>query len=109
MAGWVISKGLVNCVTVASPLARRARIARRVGSAMAVNAASRLNDSCIRHTLYKCTFIVKERFAAEMWNSRQRGQAQQMISTVGRERTQLDTDNPLRHRLAISLPAGRGV
>src|SRR2546425_9626716 len=31
-AGWVISKGSASSMTVASPRARRARIARRVGS-----------------------------------------------------------------------------
>ena len=37
-----MAKGLANSPTVASPLARRARIARRVPSARAPNVASRL-------------------------------------------------------------------
>jgi hypothetical protein len=41
MAGWVMANGWASSVTVASPRARRARIALRVGSAMAEKAASR--------------------------------------------------------------------
>src|SRR5215475_2119789 len=58
MAGCVIANGFANCVTVASPLARRARMARRVGSARAVKAASRLS---IRISLYKHILIVKRK------------------------------------------------
>src|SRR6266542_1809187 len=36
MAGWEIAKGLASSPTVASPCAKRARIARRVGSASAL-------------------------------------------------------------------------
>ena len=45
MAGWVIWKGSVSSLTVAAPAARRARMARRVGSARAANVASRRADS----------------------------------------------------------------
>src|SRR6202035_2550336 len=65
MAGCVISNGSANSLTVASPLARRARIARRVGSAKAEKAASRL---CIRYNLYKLVFIVKQNFAPSTEN-----------------------------------------
>ena len=41
MAGCVIANGAASSITVASPEARRARIARRVGSASAENAVSR--------------------------------------------------------------------
>jgi hypothetical protein len=41
MPGWLIAKGLASYVTDASPVASRARIARRVGSASAANVASR--------------------------------------------------------------------
>src|SRR5581483_1103824 len=57
MAGCVISNGFANSVTVASPLARRARIARRVGSARAEKVASR--SAFISYTLYKLFLIVK--------------------------------------------------
>ena len=40
MAGWLISNGAASSITVASPLASRARIARRVGSASAANVRS---------------------------------------------------------------------
>ncbi len=57
--------GSANSLTVASPLARRARIARRVGSAKAEKAASRL---CITYSLYKSVFIVKQNFAPSTEN-----------------------------------------
>src|ERR1700727_169424 len=60
IAGCVISNGSANSLTVASPLARRERIARRVGAAKAEKAASRL---CIRETLYKYFIIVKKNSA----------------------------------------------
>jgi len=41
IAGWVIANGLARSVTDASPDARRARIARLVGSASAAKVASR--------------------------------------------------------------------
>src|SRR3974390_792076 len=56
IAGCVISNGSANSLTVASPLARRARSARRVGSAKAEKAASK-DD--ISDTLYKWYIIVK--------------------------------------------------
>jgi hypothetical protein len=40
IAGWLMWNGAANSVTVASPDASRARIARRVGSADAANVAS---------------------------------------------------------------------
>ena len=48
--GCVIAKGSASSMTVASPLASRERIARRVGSPRAEKAASRLVISC---NLYK--------------------------------------------------------
>ena len=39
IAGWLSANGAASSVTVASPLASRARIARRVGSARAANVA----------------------------------------------------------------------
>ena len=60
MAGCVISNGLANSVTVASPLARRARIARRVGSAKAEKAASSV--AFISYSLYKPHLIVNRMF-----------------------------------------------
>src|SRR5579871_4618524 len=56
IAGCVISNGSANSLTVASPLARRARIARRVGSANAEKAASK---EYITVCLYKRRVIVK--------------------------------------------------
>jgi len=53
LAGCVISKGSASSITVASPLASRARIARRVGSAKAAKAASRFNPKFISINLYK--------------------------------------------------------
>ena len=48
IAGMVISNGLASSVTEASPEVRRARIARRVGSASAAKTALRLSDAiCI--------------------------------------------------------------
>ena len=41
MAGMLISNGSARSVTVASPVDRRARIARRVGSASAANVVLR--------------------------------------------------------------------
>lgn len=41
IAGWVILKGAANSITVVSPTASRARMARRVGSLRAANLASR--------------------------------------------------------------------
>ena len=41
MAGMLMSNGSASSVTVASPYDRRARIARRVGSARAANVALR--------------------------------------------------------------------
>src|SRR3981189_2316619 len=46
MAGCVTSNGSANSITVASPDARRARIARRVGSASAAKAPSRFGMPC---------------------------------------------------------------
>ena len=40
MAGWLTAKGSASSVTEASPFIRRARIARRVGSARALKVAS---------------------------------------------------------------------
>jgi chorismate mutase len=51
-------------LTVASPLARRARIARRVGSAKAEKAESRFSPTFISKILYKCFLIVNERLIA---------------------------------------------
>ena len=42
-AGWLIANGFASSSTVASPCASRARIARRVGSASAEKAASRVS------------------------------------------------------------------
>src|SRR5260370_30522812 len=61
IAGCVISKGLASSITVASPLARRARIARRVGSAKAEKKGSRFSVFDISNTLYKVYLIVKEK------------------------------------------------
>src|SRR5712692_7437273 len=65
IAGCVTWKGSASSITVASPLARRARMARRVGSAKAEKAASRL---CIGHSLYKPRLIVKQNFITFMGN-----------------------------------------
>src|SRR5579871_214621 len=59
IAGCVISNGLANSLTVASPRASRANIARRVGSARAANEAFRAND--ISDNLYKYRVIVKQK------------------------------------------------
>ena len=64
MAGCVISNGSANSLTVASPLARRARIARRVGSAKAEKAESRFSPVFISITLYKYFITVKGRLIA---------------------------------------------
>src|ERR1700733_1478858 len=61
IAGCVISKVAASSITVASPLARRARIARRVGSAKAEKAASRFDTECITESLYKEMIICKEK------------------------------------------------
>src|SRR5438309_11022076 len=50
-AGWLIRKGFASCITPASPEARRARIARRVGSARAAKVWSRR----VALTLYRTT------------------------------------------------------
>src|SRR5260370_36765577 len=52
MAGWLIGNGLASWVTDASPDARRARMARRVGSASAANVASRRWEVFITTQLY---------------------------------------------------------
>src|ERR1700730_14380608 len=57
IAGCVISKGADSSITVASPLARRARIARRVGSAKAEKAAARFTFLFISLSLYKLLLI----------------------------------------------------
>jgi hypothetical protein len=44
IAGWLIANGAASSVTVASPDASRARIARRVGSASAANVESSSSD-----------------------------------------------------------------
>src|ERR1035438_3936328 len=56
IAGCVILNGPANSITVASPLARRASMARLVGSAKAANAAS---SPSISIRLYKYLLIVK--------------------------------------------------
>lgn len=43
MAGMVMSNGAASSVTVASPCARRASIARRVGSAKALKVLSKVS------------------------------------------------------------------
>src|SRR5690606_28001 len=53
IAGCVMSNGAHNSPTLASPRARRVRIARRVGSASASNVASSVTGSCISTILYK--------------------------------------------------------
>src|SRR5687768_11728295 len=53
MAGWLISNGLASSVTVASPVASRARIARRVGSARAAKVRSRRSEACITVEFHK--------------------------------------------------------
>src|ERR1700676_4655630 len=65
IAGCVISNGSANSLTVASPLARGARIARRVGSAKEEKEAWRL---FITYNLYKYSFIVKQNFAPSTEN-----------------------------------------
>jgi hypothetical protein len=50
MAGWLIANGADSSVTDAAPVASRARIARRVGSARAANVASS-RDSALFITL----------------------------------------------------------
>jgi len=62
IAGCVISKGLPAHHS-RFPLARRARIARRVGSAKAEKAASRFNVSDISNILYKRLLMVKRKSA----------------------------------------------
>src|SRR5437867_5000751 len=58
MAGWLMAKGLARSVTEASPEARRARIARRVGSASAAKVASRRWADGIASWLYNHLTIV---------------------------------------------------
>jgi len=52
MAGWLIAKGFISSVTVASPDASRARIALRVGSANAAKVLSSLSALSITIQLY---------------------------------------------------------
>ena len=51
MAGWLIAKGAASSVTVASPAASRARMARRVGSASAARFASNSSVSATYNLL----------------------------------------------------------
>src|SRR6185437_658599 len=57
IAGWVIANGSASSITGASPAARRARIARRVGSASAENVASRWRERSIANRLYNHLII----------------------------------------------------
>src|SRR5882672_87023 len=61
MAGWLIANGSASSVTDASPEARRARIARRVGSARAANVASSWSELglFITFKLYNLMIILK--------------------------------------------------
>src|SRR5688572_22793322 len=59
MAGWLISNGSASSVTVASPLASRARMARRVGSARAAKVRSRRSEACITVPFYNVMVIYK--------------------------------------------------
>src|SRR5207244_6652509 len=52
IAGWLIANGSASSVTDALPDARRARIARRVGSARAAKMVSRRCVACITYWLY---------------------------------------------------------
>src|SRR5256885_616647 len=47
IAGWLIANGRASSLTDVSPRARRARIARRVGSARAVKTASSRDEAFI--------------------------------------------------------------
>ena len=47
IAGWLIAKGAASSKTEASPLARRLRIARRVGSASAAKVALSRSGDCV--------------------------------------------------------------
>ncbi len=47
MAGWLMSNGADRSLTDASPLASRARMARRVGSARAANVALKTSACCM--------------------------------------------------------------
>src|SRR5271170_2381080 len=63
IAGWDILKGLPSSRTVASPVTRRARMARRVGADRAVKAVSRWGlRICISKHLYNKVLIVKRNF-----------------------------------------------
>src|SRR5690606_30179435 len=57
MAGWLISNGSASSVTVADPVASRARMARRVGSARAAKVRSRRSEACITLSFYKVAVI----------------------------------------------------
>src|SRR5512134_731426 len=59
MAGWLISNGSASSVTVASPVASRARMARRVGSAKAAKVRSRGTEVCITVELYNVVVIYR--------------------------------------------------
>src|SRR5260221_31017 len=52
MAGWDMEKGLASSFTEASPEARRARMARRVGSARAAKVASSCSEELITIWFY---------------------------------------------------------
>src|SRR5687768_3292459 len=64
MAGWLMSNGWASSVTDASPRARRARMARLVGSASARNVASRRADTAvfiaIRFNNYKVIYTADQ-------------------------------------------------
>src|SRR6185312_4322637 len=60
MAGWLISKGSASSVTVASPVASRARMARRVGSARAAKVKLRRSEVCIAVWFHNCKVIYKD-------------------------------------------------
>src|SRR5688572_21431773 len=59
MAGWLISNGSASSVTVASPVASRARMARRVGSARAAKVRSRRSEACITVHFHNVLVIYK--------------------------------------------------
>jgi hypothetical protein len=68
MAGPLISKGSANSETVASPETRRARIARRVGSASAPKVTERSVDTGFCLTIMLDKLIIK--YAAQSFRSR---------------------------------------
>src|ERR1700738_207217 len=77
MAGCVILNGAASSLIVVSPKARRARIARRVGSASAAKAASRFSMSHLIYisiNLYKCDLIVKKTPMGSQLISRKQGE-----------------------------------